>query len=180
MRSPVVPLVRPRHAIVFVLVPHCLPCLAAIVGTLHHLPKPPARLRRVNAIRIHRRSLQVINLPTAKMGPAHVPLLSLAVRRQDKGALLCSNEHSYSAHATSLCLQLRWGLGHRFDDVEAAWQFFRIAHVGFKGLFCTTGRMMRPGLSLLRKGKPTGCPILALLGWDLTHRVLRTRRSKLK
>ena len=58
------------------------PRLAAVVRTLNDLPKPAARLRRVDPVRIDRRTLHVVNLPPAEQGPADVPLLPLAVGRK--------------------------------------------------------------------------------------------------
>src|SRR5262245_16015144 len=43
------------------------PRFAAVIRHLNDLSKPAARLRGVNTIRISRRSLQVIHLPTGKM-----------------------------------------------------------------------------------------------------------------
>jgi hypothetical protein len=53
-------------------------------------------------VRIDRRSLHMINLPARKVGPTHVPVLALSVRRQDECAFPCANQQSYSAHAQSL------------------------------------------------------------------------------
>src|ERR1044072_1464202 len=40
------------------------PGLAAIVGALNDLTKPAAGLRRIDAVRVHGRTLHVVNLPT--------------------------------------------------------------------------------------------------------------------
>src|SRR5579864_2468610 len=74
------------------------PGLAAVIGALNNLAKPAAGLRRIDAIRVDRRSLQVVHLPASKVGTAYVPLFALAVGRQDECALACSNQHSYLAH----------------------------------------------------------------------------------
>src|SRR5215475_3242019 len=75
-----------------------MPGLAAVIGALDDLSKPTARLRSIQPIRINRRSLKVINFPSGKERTTDVPLLSLCVRRQNKRALACANEYSYSAH----------------------------------------------------------------------------------
>ena len=54
VRRAVVPLVRAGDAIVHELVPYRLPRLATVVGTLDHLPKPAAGLRRIQPIRVSR------------------------------------------------------------------------------------------------------------------------------
>ena len=74
MRRAVVPLVRAGHAVVDELVARRLPRLAAVVRPLDDLPEPAARLRRVDAVRVGRRSLEVVDLPAAEMRPADVPL----------------------------------------------------------------------------------------------------------
>ena len=92
MRRAVVPLVRAGHAVVDELVADRLPRLAAVVGALDHLPEPAARLRRVEPVRIGRRTLHVIDLPAGEMGAADVPLFALAVRRQNECALLRADQ----------------------------------------------------------------------------------------
>ena len=84
VRRAVVPLVRARDALVRELVADRLPRLAAVVGALDHLPEPAARLRRVEPVRVRRRSLEVIDLPARKVRPADVPPLALAVRRSGR------------------------------------------------------------------------------------------------
>src|SRR5476651_1341902 len=49
-----------------------LPRFAAIVRALNDLSEPRARLRRVQSIRINRRTFDVINFPASKMRPAHL------------------------------------------------------------------------------------------------------------
>ena len=66
MRRAVVPLMRAGHAVVHELVADRLPRLAAVVRPLNQLPEPAARLRRVEAVRIGRRSLEVIDLPARR------------------------------------------------------------------------------------------------------------------
>src|SRR5262249_29433323 len=101
VRRAVVPLMRAGHALVDKLVVDGLPGLAAVVRTLDLLPEPAARLRRVDAVGIDRRSLEVIQLPAAEERPADVPALALAVRGEDEGPLARPDEHSHSAHVCS-------------------------------------------------------------------------------
>src|SRR5207249_1044708 len=75
-----------------------LPRLAAVARALDDLSEPSARLRRVQPVRIRGRSLHVIDLPPREMRAAHVPLLALAVPRQDERTLAGTHQHSYSAH----------------------------------------------------------------------------------
>ena len=98
VRRAVVPLVRAGHAVVGELVAHRLPGLAAVVRALDHLAEPAAGLRRVEPVRIHRRALEVVDLPAPEVRAADVPLLALAVRRQDERALARADEYSYPAH----------------------------------------------------------------------------------
>src|SRR5579862_1150193 len=79
-----------------------MPRLAAVIRALNNLPEPSAGLRSIYPVRVHRRSLQVIHFPAGKMRPAYVPFLPLAIRRQDKRALLCPHQHTYSAHCPFL------------------------------------------------------------------------------
>src|SRR5689334_14236098 len=102
MRRAVVPLMRTGHAVVDELVADGFPCLAAIVRALHHLAEPAARLRRVDAVGIGRRSLHVVNLPAPEVRTTDVPLLPLAVGSQDKRAFARPDQHSHSAHGLSL------------------------------------------------------------------------------
>ncbi len=53
------------------------PGLPAIIRALDDLPKPGARLRSVDPVRIHRRTLEVINFPAGKMRPVDLPLSRL-------------------------------------------------------------------------------------------------------
>ena len=78
-----------------------MPGFAAIVGALNDLPEPSARLRSVNSIRIHRRSLHMVNFPARKVRAAYVPILALAVRCQNKCTFACANQYSYFAHCYS-------------------------------------------------------------------------------
>ena len=84
MRRAVVPLVSASDALVDEFIPDRRPGLAGIVGALDDLSEPTAGLRCVDAIRIGRRALHVVNLPARKMRTADVPLLPLSIRRQDE------------------------------------------------------------------------------------------------
>src|SRR2546422_10765611 len=53
-----------------------LPRLAAVAGALDDLSEPPARLRRVQPVRIGGGSLPVIDLPAPEMGGAPGPPVS--------------------------------------------------------------------------------------------------------
>src|SRR4051812_16702937 len=64
-----------------------VPRLSAVVRSLEQLPKPSARLRDVNPLRVHLRTLHVINLPACEKGPAYIPVLPLAIRRQNERTL---------------------------------------------------------------------------------------------
>src|SRR5205807_2082879 len=79
-----------------------LPRLAPVAGALDDLPEPPARLRRVQPIRIDRRALEVVDLPAREVRATDIPPFALAVRRQDERALARTDQHSYSAHGSLL------------------------------------------------------------------------------
>src|SRR5205807_10623537 len=79
-----------------------LPCFAAVVRPLDELSEPTRTLRRVQAIRIRGRSLEVVNLPTAEERTTDVPAFAFSVRRQHERALPCPYEHSYAAHHSFL------------------------------------------------------------------------------
>src|SRR5579864_2393609 len=98
MLGAVVPFVRTRHSFVLKLVSHCLPGIAAVIGSLHHLTKPAGVLGGVEAIRVNRRTFNMVDLPARKMGPAYFPMFTLPVSAQDKSSLSGTNQHSYSAH----------------------------------------------------------------------------------
>src|SRR3954447_4820712 len=98
MRRAVVPQMRAGHAVVDELVAHRLPGLAPVVGALDHLPEPAAGLRRIEAIRVGGRALEVVHLPAREVGAADVPAVALAVRRQDERALARPHQYPYSAH----------------------------------------------------------------------------------
>src|SRR5438046_1834894 len=86
--------VRPlRHAAA-----RCLPRLARVAGALNDLSEPTARLRGVEAIGIGGRSLQMIDLPPREVRAAHIPLLALAVARQDERTLAGTHQNPNAAH----------------------------------------------------------------------------------
>src|SRR5262249_13532918 len=75
-----------------------LPGLATVARPLDDLPEPAARLRGVNPVRIGRRALHVVDLPAGEERPADLPLRPVAVRRENKGALLGADENADAAH----------------------------------------------------------------------------------
>src|SRR5687768_8917859 len=101
MRRAVVPLMRAGHAVVDELVARRLPRASAIVGALDDLAEPAGGLRRVDAIRVGWRSLDVVDLPAAKVRAADVPLFTFAIGSQDERALACPDEHPHAAHDVS-------------------------------------------------------------------------------
>ena len=119
MRRPVIPLMRSRHALIRKLVSHRSPRLSAVVRPLQNLSKPPARLRRIQAVRIHRRSLHVVHLPPRKKRPAHLPILPLAIGAQHKSPLLRPHQHSYTAHAMSPPGKLFSFVSRQFSPISA-------------------------------------------------------------
>ena len=87
-----------------------VPGLAAVVGALDDLPEPAAGLRGVDAVRIDGRALQVVDLPAGEVRAADVPLLALAVGREDERALACADQNPYLAHprAPSRTFEIVW------------------------------------------------------------------------
>src|SRR5262249_3778411 len=98
----VVPEGRADGTLVRELVSHRLPRLAAIATALDQLPEPAAGLGGIQAIRIGRRSLEVVDLPAPEVRAADVPSLPGAVCRQHERALPCSDQDPYSAHPALL------------------------------------------------------------------------------
>src|SRR6266536_135372 len=68
-----------------------VPGFAAVVGALNDLPKPTARLRRVNATRVNWRAFHMINFPTRKMRAANLPSFARTIRCQNERALPCAD-----------------------------------------------------------------------------------------
>src|SRR5215831_14093207 len=79
VRRAVVPEMRVRRAFVCEFVPNGFPRFSAVIGSLQHLAKPGAALRRVDTVGIGPRAFQVVDLPTGKMGTADIPIFSRAV-----------------------------------------------------------------------------------------------------
>src|SRR5580704_2327595 len=61
-----------------------LPRLAPVIGALDHLAEPAAALRRINSIGVGGRALEMVELPAREVGTTDIPVLTLAVRCQDK------------------------------------------------------------------------------------------------
>src|SRR5215469_14784050 len=98
MRGAVVPLVRARRAVVAELVPDRIPRLAAVIRALDNLPRPPARLRCIQPVRIGRRALYVIDLPATEEWSGDIPVPARAVRAEDEATLAGSHEYPYCGH----------------------------------------------------------------------------------
>src|SRR6516225_7126342 len=77
------------------------PGFAAVVGTLNDLAEPAAGLRGVHAIGVGGRALQVVHLPSGKMGTVNFPVLALAVRGENECALASANQYANRAHEFS-------------------------------------------------------------------------------
>ena len=97
----VVPEVVDGLALVGEVVANGVPALAAVVGALHHLPEPAPRGRGVEAVRIGRRAVDVVDLPAAEVRAVDGPVGPRAVRGQDERALACAYEHPYTGHCWS-------------------------------------------------------------------------------
>src|SRR6516225_12015949 len=74
------------------------PGFAAVVGTLNDLAEPAAGLRGVDAIGVGGRALQIVHLPSRKMGTVDFPVLALAVRGENECALAGANQYANRAH----------------------------------------------------------------------------------
>ena len=59
--------------------PWLCPGFAAVIGALNDLSKPGTGLRRIEPVRINRRSFDVINLPARKVRPVHFPIFALPI-----------------------------------------------------------------------------------------------------
>src|SRR5947199_10323975 len=79
-----------------------LPRLAAVAGALDDLSEPPARLRRIQPVRIGGGAFHVIDLPAGEVWTADVPPAALSVLRQHEPALASANQYPYPAHALLL------------------------------------------------------------------------------
>src|SRR5215472_312049 len=97
-------LVGAGSALIAELVANRIPGCAAVVGALNHLARPAAALRGIDPVGISRRSLDVVDLPTAEERPLYVPHFALAVRGENKGTLSRTGKNTHTAHGHSL----RW------------------------------------------------------------------------
>src|SRR5438876_530110 len=79
-----------------------LPRLAAVAGALDDLSEPPARLGRIQPVRIGGGAFHVIDLPAGEVRTADVPPGALSVRRQHERALSFANLSPYPAHSLPL------------------------------------------------------------------------------
>src|SRR6267142_541384 len=86
-----------------------LPGLPAVVGALDQLPEPARALRRVEAVGIGGRSLQMVHLPAAEVRPGDVPPVALPVRLEDERALPCTDQYPYPAHPSLLLRRHEFG-----------------------------------------------------------------------
>ena len=91
----------PGNPVVDELVADRFPRLPAVVAARDRLAEPVVRLRSIDAVRIHRRCLHVVDLPAAEMRPADLPVPPGAVRRENEAALARADEKPYSAHDVS-------------------------------------------------------------------------------
>src|ERR671923_341720 len=113
----VVPLMGAWHAVVGELVADGLPGLSAIVRPLHDLAVPAGGLRRIQAIRVSRRPVQVVDLPAREQRAFDVPVVPRPVGRQNERALPRAHEEPHSAHCS---LPLDFGMTILSNDVRAA------------------------------------------------------------
>src|ERR1700730_15731522 len=101
-RRSVIPLMRAGLAIIGELALHRLPCLAAVVGALDHLPEPARILRGVQPVRVGRRPFDVVDLTSSEVRAGYVPLFAFRVRRHDKRTFVSTDQYAYSAHPSLL------------------------------------------------------------------------------
>src|SRR5262249_43767548 len=66
------------------------------------LAEPSAALRRVDAVRIRRRRLHVIDLPAGEVRAGDLPVLALAVGGEDEGAFLGAGQDADARHGGRL------------------------------------------------------------------------------
>src|SRR5271166_6055360 len=93
---------RAGIAVIDEFVTHRLPRETAVIGPLDQLPGPAARLRSVQPVRIHRRTLHMVDFPTSEMRPGNLPLIALSIRTQEERAFPGANQNSYFAHGSLL------------------------------------------------------------------------------
>src|ERR1700675_1725213 len=97
------------------------PGFAAVVGALNDLPEPAARLRAVDAIGIHGRTLEVIDLPAGEMRAADLPIFAFAVGRKNECTLARAHQDSNFAHVLLLLViaifvRAIWSVQFSFED----------------------------------------------------------------
>jgi hypothetical protein len=64
--------------------PRLVPRFAAIIGSLNYLAEEAAALGYIDAVRVGRRAVQVIDLPTTKVRALNIPLVAFAIRSEDE------------------------------------------------------------------------------------------------
>ncbi len=99
VRGAVVPLVRAGDAVVGELVADGLPGFAAVVGALDELAEPAATLRGVDAVGVHGRAFEVVQLKAGEVRAADLPVLTLAVGGDDECSFAGAYQYSYLAHS---------------------------------------------------------------------------------
>src|SRR5207247_917528 len=74
------------------------PGFPTIICALNDLAESRNGLRCVNSVRLDRRTFHVINFPTRKMRPAHLPSFARAIRCQDERTFPCADYASDFPH----------------------------------------------------------------------------------
>src|SRR3954447_2862244 len=92
---------RAGHGRIAEVVANGVPRLAAVVGALHHLAVPAGRLRRIDAVGIGRRALEVVHLPATEERPVDLPVLARAVGAQHERTLARAAQNPYTAHVVA-------------------------------------------------------------------------------
>src|SRR5579862_5612338 len=80
-----------------------IPSFAAIIRSLGDLAEPAAGLGGVNPVRIHGRTLHVVDLPSAEVRTFDLPIFPASVCGADERPLLCPNQNSDLTHSFILC-----------------------------------------------------------------------------
>jgi hypothetical protein len=75
-----------------------LPGGTSVVGTLDDLTEPSAGLGGVDAVGVQRGPLDVVDLPAREVRTADLPVLAVAVRRQDERTLSRASQNPYPSH----------------------------------------------------------------------------------
>src|SRR5579862_8758129 len=113
----VVPLMRAGNAFVGELVAHRLPGFTSVARALDQLAEPAGGLRGIDAVRVGRRSLQMVHFPSCKVRTVHFPLLAFAIRGQQERAFARADQYAYATH--------RLFSRFRFFRLWPAWQTAR-------------------------------------------------------